>query len=98
MLIGVTIETISAPNLDSKWQIPADAGLQLRFWDDECVMYHGAAGNTHRVPELVGRLLECLLVQPDTTAALSERVDLDADDVQSSLREMCALGVAERLA
>lgn len=99
MLIGVTTEPFPTLDLDARWRVASDARLQLRYWGDECVLYHGAAGNTHRVPELVGRLLERL--QSDTvatTAALSEGVDLDAGDVQSSLMEMCSLGIAERAA
>ncbi|WP_326533774.1 HPr-rel-A system PqqD family peptide chaperone [Pseudorhodoferax sp.] len=98
MLIGVKNETFLTTDLNACWQISADAQLQFRFWGDECVLYHGAAGSTHRVPELVGRLLQCLLQEPATTATLSERVDLDAEDVESSLREMGSLGIAERLA
>lgn len=99
MLIGVTTEPFQVLDLHARWRIAPDARLQFRYWDDECVLYHGAAGNTHRVPELVGRLLEHLQSGTvATTAALSEGVDLDAGDVQSSLMEMCSLGIAERAA
>ena len=98
MLIGVTTEPFQVLDLHAQWRIAPGARLQFRYWDDECVLYHGAAGNTHRVPDLVGRVLERLLVGAATTAALSEDVDLDAGDVQSSLLEMCSLGIAERVA
>lgn len=98
MLIGVTTEPFQALDLHARWRIAPDARLQFRYWGDECVLYHGAAGNTHRVPDLVGRVLERLAVDAATTAALSEDVDLDAGDVQSSLLEMCSLGIAERMA
>jgi len=76
------------------WQIADNAQLKFRFWDDECVLYHGASGDTHRLPELVGRLLQQLLQAPATTAALADSIDLHEEDVESALRQMTQLGIA----
>jgi len=75
------------------WQIADNAQLKFRFWDDECVLYHGASGDTHRLPELVGRLLQQLLQAPATTAALAESINLHEEDVNSALRQMSQLGI-----
>lgn len=81
------------------WRIVPDARLRMRYWDDECVLYHGAAGDTHRVPEPVGQLLEALAARVSATPEeLSEQIDLHHDDVVNSLLDMCRLGIAEPLA
>ncbi|MFT3720048.1 HPr-rel-A system PqqD family peptide chaperone [Pseudorhodoferax sp.] len=87
------------PDADVRWQIDADAQLKLRFWEDECIVYHGAAGDTHRVPGLVGSMLQCLMQgEAWTAAALSEGIDLHIDDVHTSLTSMHRLGIVHRLA
>lgn len=85
----------TAMSTDSLWRVPPDAGLRLRFWDDECVLLHGASGATHRLPAAVGRLLERLLAAPASVAALSEALDLHADDVAGALSELASLGITQ---
>lgn len=69
--------------------------MRLRFWGEECVLFHGAAGNTHLLPDVVGTMLQAL-VQADASAErLSALVDLHVADVRSALLEMSALGIAE---
>lgn len=77
------------------WRIAPEAQLRLRFWDDECVLYHGASGDTHRLPDLVGRLLEQLLRAPASVADLAEAINLHEQDVESSLQELARLGITE---
>lgn len=77
------------------WHLAPDAQLLLRYWDDECVLYHGASGDTHRLPELVGRLLERLGEAPATIPELAEAIDLHEEDVAASLEEFVRLGIAE---
>lgn len=76
------------------WQIADNAQLKFRFWDDECVLYHGASGDTHRLPELVGKLLQQLLQAPADTAALADSINLHEEDVVSILHHMSHLGIA----
>lgn len=77
------------------WRIAPGAELRLRFWGEECVLFHGAAGNTHLLPDVVGTMLQAL-VQADASAErLSALVDLHVADVRSALLEMSALGIAE---
>jgi len=85
--------------VQERWQVHPDARLRIRYWGEECVLYHGAAGNTHRLPQPVGQLLEALQAAGDATAAdLSERIDLDQNDVEQSLHEMRRLGIVNPLA
>ncbi len=77
------------------WRVASDAQLRLRYWDDECVLYHGASGDTHRLPELVGKLLEHLMQTPATIPALSEAIDLHEEDVDAALNELARLGITE---
>lgn len=78
----------------STWRLQPDARLQLRYWGDECVLFHGASGDTHRLPQPVGELLEALQSGPGARVDdLSERIDLDARDVERSLRDLQRLGI-----
>lgn len=77
------------------WRLHADARLRFRYWGDECVLFHGAAGNTHRVAQPVGQLLEALMSSDGSAEQLSERIDLELDDVQLALQEMRRLGIVE---
>lgn len=79
------------------WQIADDAQLRLRYWDDECVLYHGAAGNTHRLPDLVGLMLEQLQISPASILALAESINLHEEDVETALHELARLGITEVL-
>lgn len=67
----------------------------MRFWDDECVLHHGASGNTHLLQRWVGELVQALLQADATASQLAERLDLDFVDVERSLREIAGIGVAE---
>lgn len=77
------------------WHIADDAQLRLRYWDDECVLYHGAAGNTHRLPDLVGLMLEQLQISPASILALAESINLHEEDVETALHELARLGITE---
>lgn len=78
-----------------RWAVVPDAQLRLRYWDEECVLYHGSSGDTHRLPELVGRLLEHLLVAPATLFELSEAINLHEEDVATALGDLARLGITE---
>lgn len=79
-----------------RWRLAAESRLRFRYWDSECVVFHGAAGDTHRVPQAVGQLLQALAQQPDDARALSDRIDLHLDDVQAALEELRTLGIVVR--
>lgn len=78
-----------------RWRILPRSQLRLRYWDGECVLFHGASGDTHRLPELVGHLLECLEANPANIDTLVETVDLHPEDVERALRELAALEIVE---
>ncbi|MEO8249861.1 MAG: HPr-rel-A system PqqD family peptide chaperone [Burkholderiales bacterium] len=89
-------ESQEPPCGPARWQVPADAALTLRYWDGECVLFHGAAGDTHRLPEAVGQLLQRLQQVPAAAASeLSAAVDLDEQDVELSLAELSRRGIVE---
>ena len=81
----------------ASWRIAADAQLQLRFWDVECVLFHGASGDTHRLPDVVGRMLQALATGAATASSLSQAVDLHEEDVSAALRELRRLGILEAI-
>lgn len=79
------------------WRVHSDARLRVRHWDDESVVYHGASGSTHRLQRPVAEMLELLQGVAATADEISERLNLERDDVQHALREMSRLGMAEPL-
>lgn len=77
------------------WRIADDAQLKLRYWDAECVLYHGASGDTHRLPELIGKMLEQLMQASASISTLSESINLHEDDVTSALHKLAGLGITQ---
>jgi PqqD family protein of HPr-rel-A system len=77
------------------WRIAPDAQLKMRYWDDECVLYHGASGDTHRLTDLVGHMLERMLQSPASIPELAEAINLHEEDVESALNELARLGITE---
>jgi len=85
----------SMENSGMVWRIVDDSQLSLRYWDDECVLYHGASGDTHRLSGLVGLLLEQLMRGPASSLALSDAINLHHEDVETALFELTRLGMVE---
>lgn len=81
-----------------RWRAVPGSRLSLRYWDEECVLYHGAAGDTHRLPAVVGQLLQALGEAGASIGDLSARIDLHEDDVHQALRELGQLDIVEQLA
>lgn len=77
------------------WRLCADAAVRLRYWDDECVLYHGASGNTYRLPEAVGQLLEALTRQAADLETLAAAINLHSEDVEAALQRLAHLGIVE---
>ncbi len=67
----------------------------MHCWDDECVIWHGAAGDTHRMPLAIGQLLDRLRVASANAAELAIAIDLHRDDVDESLLALKRLGIVE---
>ena len=63
------------------WRVPASARLSWRRWPDasEYVFYHGASGDTHRLSELAGVIMERALAGPVDTAALLQWLLVQGD-------------------
>lgn len=59
-------------SIPTHWRVPASAKLSWRRWpdEDEYVFYHGATGNTHRLSELAGMLMEQALAGPLDSAMM----------------------------
>lgn len=69
----------------------------MHCWDDECVIWHGAAGDTHRLPLAIGQLLDRLRMGPANAAGLSLAIDLHQEDVEQGLSALARLGIVEPL-
>ena len=56
------------------WRVPPHSKLSWRHWPDESeyVFYHGATGDTHRLSELAGMILEQALAGPVDASALMQ--------------------------
>ncbi|MHB0975300.1 MAG: HPr-rel-A system PqqD family peptide chaperone [Thiobacillus sp.] len=63
------------------WRVPPCAKLSWRRWPDESeyVFYHGATGDTHRLSELAGMIMERALAGPVDTAALMQWLLVQGD-------------------
>ena len=48
------------------WQVPANAGLRWRTWNDEHVVYHGASGDTHLLNPAAAAILRRMESAPAT--------------------------------
>jgi PqqD family protein of HPr-rel-A system len=82
--------------LPTYWRVPRDANLLWRRWpgEDEYVFYHGASGDTHRLSELAGMILEQALAGPVDTSELaywlSEHGDEAPEDTLASVFDTLA--------
>lgn len=50
----------------------SDQALQLRFWDDEFVVYNSLSGDTHLLGSIAAQILLRLQQAPSNTTALTE--------------------------
>lgn len=59
--------------LPTHWRVPPNARLLWRRWpgEDEYIFYHGASGDTHRLSELAGLIMERALEGPVERAELA---------------------------
>lgn len=50
--------------MNSEWALNPDLDLHFRYWEDECVAYVGASGDTHCLSALAGEVLALLQKTP----------------------------------
>ncbi len=64
------------------WRVPAGARLIWRRWPGEAeyVFYNGAAGDTHRLSELAGVVMEQALAGPVDSAVLLQWLREQGDE------------------
>ena len=89
------------------WKIDRDAGLKVRHWGEDVVVFNPRSGHTHFLDEVSGRLLQWLAEQPRTEDELvrlmAAELGLPADaEVQAPLhmwlRQLDELGLIDRTA
>jgi PqqD family protein of HPr-rel-A system len=54
-----------------KWRLMSDQALQLRFWDDEFLVYNSLSGDTHLLGSTAAQILLKLQQAPSNTTALT---------------------------
>lgn len=88
--------------MHSTWALSPDLDLRLRCWEDECIAYIGASGDTHCLSALTGEMLVLLQKNPMDTAQLVQHfadIDNSAEDFlpycESILSELQQLGIVQ---
>jgi PqqD family protein of HPr-rel-A system len=73
-------------SLSTHWRVPAGAKLSWRRWpgEDEYVFYHDATGDTHRLSELAGLIMEQALAGPVASAELMQWLQKQGDETPES--------------
>ena len=72
--------------LPSLWRVPVHANLIWRRWpgEDEYVFYHGGTGDTHRLSELAGLIMEQALAGPIAGATLTKWLREQGDEAAAA--------------
>lgn len=83
--------------LPTLWRVPTHAALDWRRWPDEneYVFYHGATGNTHRLSDVAGRIMEQALQGPLDIAALLQWLLTHGDLAAESTLDHVLTGLAQ---
>lgn len=88
--------------MHSKWALSSGLDLHFRCWEDECIVYVGASGDTHCLSALTGEILFLLQKNPMDIAQLVQRfenVDNSTEDLlpyfESILSELQQLGIVQ---
>lgn len=71
------------------WRLAGNAALLTRSWDDEHVIYHPAAGNTHLLGDGAAQVLSLLQAQKLGSPALSNGAVRTAD-LATALAAYCS--------
>lgn len=88
-----------------KWRLMSDQALQLRFWDDECLVYNSLSGDTHLLGSTAAQILLKLQLAPANATVLTESLapllHAEMDDefvfqIEHILADLDALALIER--
>ena len=84
-------------SLPSFWRVPPHAALDWRRWPDEneYVFYHSATGDTHRLSDLPGRVMEQALQGPLDVAVLLKWLLSQGDTEAESTLDHVIAGLAQ---
>ncbi len=74
------------------WRIADHADLIWRHWDGEYVFHHALANDTHRLSEVAGLVLLCLLESGEQEeASLGETLGLDSESLDVILSALAKI-------
>jgi hypothetical protein len=80
----------------ARWCLIAQAAPAARCWNDEWVIHHALANDTHRLTEPAGLILQHLVDVPPNgglaTLDLAERCGIHPDDAEDALQALAAVG------
>jgi len=69
-----------APELDlCTINVPVNANLLFKYWDEECVVYNNLSGETHLLEHYAAELLSSINEQPKTYQTLLKKLTTDFD-------------------
>lgn len=79
------------------WRVPAGTKLIWRRWpgEDEYVFYHSATGDTHRLSELAGLVLEEILAGRGDRGALIQWLREQGDSTPDATLDHVFAGLAQ---
>lgn len=96
-MFAIAIPTMKIAS-ERTWRVPIDADLRFRVWDGEYVVFHGAAGDTHRLSETAALVLLQLIAAPATEVRLVEFLneafdgaDAESDEILSAVLQQLEL-------
>jgi PqqD family protein of HPr-rel-A system len=69
----------------TSWQLTPPAKLHWQQWDDECLFYHAASGDTHLIDPTGAQILLILQGSPKTLAELLEDLG-ESEDAKATQR------------
>ena len=82
------------PDPNRRWRIPLEADLRHREWEGEHVLFHGAAGDTHRFSEAAALVLLHLMTtsanEAELAAMLAEAAEVDLAEAETALSGILA--------
>lgn len=88
--------------MPSTWALSPGLDLHLRCWEDECIAYIGASGDTHCLSALTGEVLALLQKNPMDIVQLAqyfENIDNGIEDLvayyEPILSELQQLGIVQ---
>lgn len=84
-------------SLPGSWHVPPHAALDWRRWPDEneYVFYHGATGDTHRLSDVAGRIMEQALKGPLDVALLLQWLLTHGDTEAENTLDHVLAGLAQ---